>query len=65
MGAGKTTIGRKLARKMGLTFYDLDWYVEARYRKKISEIFEEKGEEAFRDMERRMLHELAEMEDVV
>lgn len=65
MGAGKTTIGRKLAMKMGMTFYDLDWYIEARFHKKIPQIFEEEGEERFRDIERRMLHEVAEMEDVV
>jgi shikimate kinase len=65
MGAGKTTIGRKLAKAMGLAFYDLDWYIEARFRMKIPQIFEEKGEAGFRDMEKRMLHELAEMENVV
>lgn len=65
MGAGKTTIGRKLAQKLGLTFYDLDWYIEARFHKKIPQIFEEEGESRFRDIESRMLHEVAEMEDVV
>lgn len=65
MGAGKTTIGRQLAMVLGLQFYDLDWYIEMRYHKKVSEIFAEQGEEHFRDLERRMLHELAEFEDVV
>lgn len=65
MGAGKTTIGRQLALTLGLQFYDLDWYIETRYRKKVSEIFAEQGEEHFRDLERRMLHELAEFEDIV
>ena len=65
MGAGKTTIGRQLAIALGLQFYDLDWYIELRYHKKVSEIFAEQGEERFRDMERRMLHEVAEFEDVV
>ena len=50
---------------MGLQFYDLDWYIETRYHKKVSEIFAEQGEEHFRDLERRMLHELAEFEDIV
>lgn len=65
MGAGKTTIGRQLAMALGLQFYDLDWYIEMRYHKKVSEIFAEKGEAYFRDIERRMLHEVAEFEDVV
>ena len=65
MGAGKTTIGRQLALALGLQFYDLDWYIEMRYHKKVSEIFAEQGEEHFRDLERRMLHEVAEFEDVV
>ncbi|MBQ8051855.1 MAG: shikimate kinase [Bacteroidaceae bacterium] len=65
MGAGKTTIGRQLAMALGLQFYDLDWYIETRYHKKVSEIFAEQGEEHFRDLERRMLHELAEFEDIV
>ncbi len=65
MGAGKTTIGRQLALALGLQFYDLDWYIEMRYHKKVSEIFAEHGEAYFRDLEQRMLHEVAEFEDVV
>ncbi len=65
MGAGKTTIGRKLAKALNLAFYDLDWYIENRFCMKIPQIFQEKGEEGFRDIERRMLHELAEVENVV
>ena len=65
MGAGKTTVGRQLAMTLGLQFYDLDWYIEMRYHKKVSEIFAEEGEEYFRELERRMLHEVAEFEDVV
>lgn len=65
MGAGKTTLGRVLARKMGLMFYDLDVYIEERFHKTIPAIFEEKGEDGFRDIEKRMLHEVAEFEDVV
>lgn len=65
MGAGKTTIGRNLARSMKLDFYDLDWYIEDRFRKKIPQIFAEMGEEGFRDIERRMLHEVVEFENVV
>jgi len=65
MGAGKTTIGRQLALTLGLQFYDLDWYIEMRYHKKVSEIFAEQGEAYFRDLEQRMLHEVAEFENVV
>ena len=65
MGAGKTTMGRALAKELGLQFYDLDWYIENRRRKKVAQIFEEQGEEGFRLIERNMLHEVAEFEDVV
>ena len=65
MGAGKTTIGKALAREMNLDFYDLDWYIEDRFRKKIPEIFREKGESGFRDIERNMLREVGEFEDVI
>lgn len=65
MGAGKTTVSRALAKDLGLQFYDLDWYIENRRRKKISQIFAEDGEEEFRKIERNMLHEVAEFEDVV
>ncbi|MCD7721363.1 MAG: shikimate kinase [Prevotellaceae bacterium] len=65
MGAGKTTIGRQLAKALGVQFYDLDWYIELRYHRRVAEIFQERGEEGFRDLEQRMLHEVAEFEDVV
>ena len=65
MGAGKTTLGKAFARAMGLTFIDLDWYIEERFHKTIRELFTERGQDAFRDLERRMLHEVGEFEDVV
>lgn len=65
MGAGKTTVGRVLARELGLEFYDLDWYIESRMRKTVKQIFDEVGEEGFRKIEHNMLHEVAEFENVV
>ncbi len=61
MGAGKTTIGRALARSLGLAFYDLDWYIEERFHKTVSQLFAERGEAGFRDIERNMLHEVADL----
>lgn len=65
MGAGKTTVGKALAKELDLPFYDLDWYIETRMHKKVKEIFDEQGEEGFRRIERNMLHEVAEFENVV
>jgi len=65
MGAGKTTVGKDLAKSLGVPFYDLDWYIETRMRKKVKQIFDERGEEGFRKIERNMLHEVAEFENVV
>jgi len=65
MGAGKTTIGKILAKDLGVPFYDLDWYIETRMRKKVKQIFDERGEEGFRIIEKNMLHEVAEFENVV
>ncbi len=65
MAAGKTTLGKALAKEMGLQFIDLDHYIENRYRCTVSQLFVQRGEEAFRQIERNMLHEVAEFEDVV
>lgn len=65
MGSGKTTLGRALGRRLGLQFIDLDLYIESRYMRTISQLFAERGEDKFRSIEREMLHEVSEMEDVV
>ena len=65
MGAGKTTVGKALAKELGMQFYDLDWYIEGRMRKTVPQLFAERGEDGFREIERRLLHEAAEFEDVV
>lgn len=65
MGSGKTTIGRALSRVMKKEFIDLDIYIEGRFRHSVKEIFAERGEDGFRLIERNMLHEVAEFEDVI
>lgn len=65
MGAGKTTLGKALARDLRIPFIDLDWYIEERFHKTVGELFAERGETGFRELERNMLHEVAEFEDVV
>lgn len=58
MGAGKSTIGRKLARESGFLFVDTDDKIEEEQQEKISHIFETKGEACFRDMETQALKDL-------
>ena len=65
MGAGKTTVGKALAKELNIEFYDLDWYIEARMRKTVKQIFDEQGEEGFRRIENNMLHEVGEFENVI
>ena len=52
MGSGKTTLGRALAQATGLDFLDLDDFIVEREGKTIKEIFSEKGEKGFRELER-------------
>lgn len=65
MGAGKTTVGKALSKELSLPFYDLDRYIESRMHKTVAELFSGRGEDGFRQIERNLLHELAEFEDVV
>ena len=53
MGAGKTTLGKAFARELNVPFIDLDWYIEERFHKSI------------RELERNMLHEVSEFENVI
>lgn len=65
MGCGKTTLGRELAEVLGLNFIDLDKFIEAKHFKTIPQIFEEFGEDNFRQKEHNCLKEVSEYEDVV
>lgn len=60
MGAGKSTVGRRLASMMGRDFVDADDAIEAAAQRSIPEIFEEFGEAYFRDGERRVIARLME-----
>lgn len=65
MGSGKTTLGRAYATAEQLDFIDLDWYIEGRYHLSVRELFNRSGEEAFRRIERNLLHEVGEFENVI
>ena len=65
MGAGKTTIGRLLAKKLNCSFIDVDCFIENRYHQTVTKIFEEKGEAGFREIEHRALLEISSYENVV
>ncbi len=65
MGCGKSTIGSLLSRKMGMAFVDLDKYIEKKENKTVSEIFEDSGEDYFRQLEREASKELAAKKGVV
>lgn len=65
MGAGKSTIGKILARRIGYRFYDTDLLVMKGFRKPVSVIFQENGEDAFRKAEMMVLHEIVKRKRVV
>jgi shikimate kinase len=58
MGAGKSTIGKKLSFKFQLPFIDLDRYIELNENKSISRLFEEYGEDYFRRLEKKYLEQV-------
>ncbi len=59
MGAGKTSVSRRLARDCHIASIDMDSYIERCEQMKIRAIFSERGEEAFRDLETELLEELS------
>ena len=65
MGAGKTTIGKLLAKKLKKTFYDTDHEIEKKLGVKVSVIFELEGEEGFRKRETQMIDELTNKKDII
>ena len=65
MGAGKTTFGKQIARKLGMTFIDSDDYIVEKFHSSINEIFEIHGEKEFRKMEREALEEISLQENAV
>lgn len=65
MGAGKTTVGRRLARDLGLQFMDSDQEIEASTGVDIGFIFEKEGESGFREREKRTLTQLTGRDGVV
>ena len=65
MGAGKTTIGRLLAKQLGREFVDSDWYVESQTGADIAWIFAKEGEAGFRARETRAIDELTQHSQIV
>ena len=60
MGSGKTTLGKRLAKKINKTYFDLDAEIEKREDVTINELFEQHGEDYFRTIERQTLIDLIE-----
>ena len=65
MGAGKTTIGRQLARELKMPFYDSDRIIEERTGANIPLIFDLEGEAGFRKREQAVIDELTDMDHIV
>lgn len=63
MGAGKSTVGRKLAARMNFRFIDMDTMIERKEKKSISEIFRLSGEKHFREIEHELLQRLSKYEE--
>jgi len=61
MGAGKTSVGKVLAQRLGWTFHDLDELIESREQRSIAAIFGDLGESGFRKIEAEVLMELLEV----
>ena len=64
-GAGKSTVGRRLADKLGMAFIDLDLYIEEKYHTAVPLLFQRYGEPAFRMLEYAALKEVLEADNAV
>lgn len=65
MGSGKSTVGRKLSSETGLPFIDLDKYIQTKEDRTIDDIFNEKGEDYFRETEHRLLKEIIKKDNII
>ena len=65
MGTGKTSVGRKLAAALQMSFLDMDDMIQQRAGKQISRIFAEEGEKHFRKLERELVCELCSQSDLI
>ena len=65
MGAGKSTVGRELAVRLGKTFVETDLLVEERAGMPVSEVFAQHGEQYFRDLEADVVRDVSQLKDCV
>ena len=65
MGCGKSTIGKNAAKKTGRRFVDMDEYIEKQAGKTVAEIFAERGEEGFRELEHEACVELSKKRNLI
>ena len=65
MGSGKSTVGKILAEKLNMNFIDIDKFIEEKEGMKIKDIFEQKGESYFRELERKQIEAIVNQEGLV
>lgn len=65
MGSGKSMLGKSLAKALGISWIDLDSEIETRYKISIPDFFVKYGESAFRDVEHKVLNDIALIPDIV
>ena len=65
MGSGKSTVGKILAEKLNMNFVDTDKLIEEKEGMKIKDIFEQKGESYFRELERKQIEAVVKQEGLV